>query len=275
MKSKSQKANIREMLRAESLGDTKLPWGDFKRKLSDEFLAAEVPTLNIAPPPRARKYYRWLVPAFAMSLVIGGLFIWRLDSEMSGNTRIAGTVFPRGAQKREFKKGDIFKSERREIRFLEGGAEITRDGEKIRIETTALTADFRLKQKVDMQIRHPLVTVIITGTEFIFAATPKGGTIRLSEGSLVIEHHGASEKKILLGAPAEFAFTASRHSVAPLKAGVSQEKILYRYDLVNGETFFAYQVKVGAENHRVHLLGGSEQTIPVENILHVVAAENP
>lgn len=273
MKSRAQKENIREMLRAESPGDTQSPWGDFKRKLSDEFLSTKIPPLEITTPPRNK--VRWLVPAFTVFLIAVGIFFWRTQSGTEANTMLARSG-SQGAV-REFKKGDVFTSERREIRFLKGSAAMTQEAERIRIDTTALTADFRLQQKVDMQIRHPLITVTITGTRFIFDATAKAGIIRLSEGSLAIQFHGAAGKpdNISLKAPAEFTFSDRKYRSSDVRPILpSGDKLLYRYDLVNGESFFAHQLKIDSKIHRVHLLGGSEQIIPVENIVRVVPAEN-
>jgi hypothetical protein len=282
MKSKKQKENIREMLRAESLGNAKSSWGDFKRKLSDEFLTTKIPRLELTPTfAKGRGQgvgFRWLVPAFALFLIAGGFMIWHLQQKSLTGSPIVSSVHPGQVTKRAFRKGDVFKLERREIRFLQGNAELTQDGEKIILETASLTADFRLGQKVDMQIRHPLVSVAITGTQFIFTATAKRGNIRLNEGSLAIEYNGPTAKpeKITLKAPAAFTFSERKYEISVLKAApVPGDKLLYRYDLVNGETFFAHQIRIDAKYHRVGVLGGSEQIIPVENILRVVAAENP
>ena len=46
-----------------------------------------------------------------------------------------------------------------EILLIGGNAQLTEDAGKVRIAATTLTADFRLREGVDMQIEHPLVTV--------------------------------------------------------------------------------------------------------------------
>lgn len=280
MKSKTQKDNIREMLEAERFGNADTAWGDFKRKLGDEFLAVKTPKLQMTPAPRAPGVlFRWLAPAFALFVIAAGFTIWHVRQKGAGEAVVVKSVQPgKHSKAQAFHKGDVFKSGRREIRFLQGNAELTQSGGQIIIEATSLVADFRLREKVDMQIRHPLVSVAITGTQFIFDAAAKGGTIRLSEGSLAIEYHApaAKSERITLKAPAQFSFSEKKFQVAGLNVpGPAADKVLYRYDLASGETFFAHQLTTNSKYHRVDVLGGKEQIIPVETIVRVEATENP
>ncbi len=278
MKNSERKARIREMLHAEGLLTRGEPaanadWGRFKREFNSG--AGDItPQLEILPPRKSR-VVRWLLPVAALAVAGIVFYTWRLqhakplDSQMVQNDTAPKTTAVALA------RGDIYRSGKREIRLIAGNARLTDISGKMRIDATTLTADFRLGERVDMQIEHPLITVTITGTEFLFVATGKGGTIDLRHGSLAIDfkgEHGA--KTMQLKAPAKLLFTADSHQVKKSRGPAAPDgKPLFRYELTNGETFYAYQIQASALEHRVQLLGGGKQTLAVADIASVSVAE--
>ena len=277
MKNSGRKARIREMLNAEGLltQDKTTPnasWNRFKREFQTD-ATTHTPQLEILP-PREKSLARYLLPVAA--LVVAGVvfFLWRWQTQQATLPTVAqAEVVPKTAA-RTFSKGDVYRSGKREILLMAGDAQLTETAGKVRIAATTLTADFRLRERVDMQIEHPLITVTITGTEFLFAVTPKGGSIDLRHGSLAIDLKQEHSGRIRLRAPAKLVFTVKSHEViSPDKSGRSDSKPLYRYELLNGETFFAYQVQVSPPEHRVQLLGGGAQTVAVRDIASVSLAE--
>lgn len=277
MKNTERKARIREMLKAEGLiaPDKVAPnadWNRFKRELNSN-IDQIPPQLEILP-PRKKNVARWFIPIAALAIVGVVFFLWQIQQQ---------PLTPQAVQKetasntalRTLGKGEVYRSGKREIRLIAGSANLKETAGKVRIAATSLTADFRLGERVDMQIEHPLITVTITGTEFLFSATGKGGSIDLRHGSLAIEFKGKGKpERVLMKAPAKLLFTAKSHHVK--KSDMPQRadgKLLYRYELLNGETFFAYQLQAGTHEHKVQLLGGRAQTVAVRDIASVLPAE--
>lgn len=278
MKNNERKARIREMLKAEGLlpQDKTKPNASWNRFKKEFYTNADtgIPRLEILP-LREKKLVRWLLPVAALAIAGVVFFLWQMRQEQPASPQVGqNDTAPRTAAS-IYRKGDVYRSGKKEILLIAGNAQLTEDAGKVRIAATTLTADFRLRERVDMQIEHPLVTVTITGTEFLFSATGKGGTIDLRHGSLAIEFKGKdSTERLQLKAPAKLLFTAKSHEVK--KSDSSQrtdDKPLFRYELLNGETFFAYQLQTGPLEHRVQLLGGSAQVLAVRDIASVSPAE--
>lgn len=278
MKNAERKTRIREMLSAEGLlpqAKTKpnASWNRFKKEFHTSADTA-IPRLEILP-PREKKLVRWLLPVAALAIAGVVFFLWQMRQEQPAMSQVVqNDTAPRTAGS-TYRKGDVYRSGQKEILLIAGNAQLTEDAGKVRIAATTLTADFRLRERVDMQIEHPLVTVTITGTEFLFSATGKGGSIDLRHGSLAIEFKGKdSSERVQLKAPAKLLFTAKSHQVKKSDSyQPTDDKRLFRYELLNGETFFAYQLQAGAVEHRVQLLGGGTQTLAVRDIASVSLAE--
>ena len=275
MKNAERKDRIREMLNAEGLltqGKAKpnASWNRFKKEFYTN-ADTGIPRLEILP-LREKKLVRWLLPVAALAIAGVVFFLWQMRQEQPASPQVGqNDTAPRTAAS-IYRKGDVYRSGKKEILLIAGNAQLTEDAGKVRIAATTLTADFRLRERVDMQIEHPLVTVTITGTEFLFSATGKGGSIDLKHGSLAIELKG--KDRVQLKAPAKLLFTATSHEVR--KSDSSQrtdDKPLFRYELLNGETFFAYQLQTGPLEHRVQLLGGGTQVLAVRDITSVSLAE--
>lgn len=282
MKDPQRKTRIREMLNAEGLAGQRAAeknprWTAFKNLLGAEIAAKNIPELEITDLPKAvTNTRRWLVPAAALVLAGTIFYAWYLNGvprEIPASTK---AIAPIKIASRPYKTGDVFRSGKREIRFLGGNATLSESDEKIRIETTALRADFRLGEKVDMQIRHPLIVVTVTGTSFVFDAKATGGSINLDHGSLAVDllHPTRATKTITLKAPAELVFSKETHTVTalPLKKWHA-EKPLFRYEMRNGETFYAHQLSIDALSHKVELLGGKTQVVAVADIMQVAPSD--
>ena len=273
-----RKARIREMLKAEGLlpQDKTKPNASWNRFKKEFYTNADtgIPRLEILP-PREKKLVRWLLPVAALALAGIVFFLWQMQQGQPAIPQIVQNDTAPSTAARTYRKGDVYRSGKKEILLIGGNAQLTEDAGKVRIAATTLTADFRLREGVDMQIEHPLVTVTITGTEFLFSATGKGGSIDLRHGSLAIEFKGKDRpERVQLKAPAKLLFTATSHEVR--KSDSSQrtdDKPLFRYELLNGETFFAYQLQTGPLEHRVQLLGGGTQVLAVRDITSVSLAE--
>lgn len=278
MKNAERKTRIREMLNAEGLLPQGKPkpnasWNRFRKEFHTN-ADTGIPGLEILP-PRKKKLVRWLMPVAA--LLIAGIvfFLWQLRQGQPATPQVAqNDSAPRNAAT-TYHKGDVYRSGKKEILLIAGNAQLTEDAGKVRIAATTLTADFRLRERVDMQIQHPLITVTITGTEFLFSATGKGGSIDLRHGSLAIDFKGKdSSERVQLKAPAKLLFTAKSHQVKKYDSSQpAGDKPLFRYELLNGETFFAYQLQAGPLEHKVQLLGGGTQTLAVRDIASVSLAE--
>ncbi len=277
MTNTERKARIREMLKAEGLltqgkSAPNDDWIRFKRGLNPK---ADImpPQLEILP-PRKKQMARWLLPIAALAMAGVVFFLWQIQQRQPAIPQVVQKYAMPNTAARMLGKGEVYRAGKREIRLLAGQANLTEAAGKVRIAATTLTADFRLNERVDMQIEHPLITVTITGTEFMFSATALGGSIDLRHGSLEIDLKHAGGGRIQLKAPARLMFNAKSHAVKTAeKSARTDGKSLYRYELMNGETFFAYQLQVGAVEHRVQLLGGNAQTIPVRDIASVSPAE--
>jgi hypothetical protein len=274
MSTAKRKQRIREMLAAEGLVSGKAarasrPWEDFKKQVRGEFSTATPPRLEIQKPARAAGFWLWrLAPAFALLVFGVGLYLRQNPPAEQINPPVVK------ATERAFKRGDVYKSEKREIRFLGGNATLQEEGGKIRIAANTLKADFRLRQKVDMQIEHPLVTVTITGTEFTLDTSRKRGSINLTEGRLRIAVKSSpGAEPVLLVAPTRFEFNETSHQIKKAKPKV--DRLLYRYELHNGEVFFAHQVSLDTRVHKVEILGGKVTQIAVEDILRLAPVELP
>lgn len=271
MKTPEQKARIREMLRAEA-GEKNPVWDAFRRQLGNEAQAASIPPLEIKHAQRSRLAPRWLASVAAV-LVLGiGLLVWRLAFSGGVNPPIAKINTLPPVTVRQLGKGDVFVSGKREIRFFGGNATLSENHGRIEIAASELKAAFRLRQKTDMKIEHPLVSVAITGTEFIFDASRGRGVIELTEGSLAVTLKREA-KRVLLKAPARLEFSETGHKLK--EENSVPGKILYRYDLTNGESFFAHPVRRGASSHTVEVLGGKTEEIRLEDIVRFEPVEKP
>lgn len=271
MKTPEQKARIREMLRAEA-GEKNPVWDAFRRQLGNEAQAASVPPLEIKHAPRSGFATRWLAPVAAL-LVLGiGLLVWRLAFSGSVNPPVAKKETVQQVIARQLGKGDVFVSGKREIRFFGGNATLSENQGRIEITASELKAAFRLRQKTDMKIEHPLVSVTITGTEFIFNAARGRGAIELTEGSLAVTLKREA-KRVVLKAPARLEFSETGHQLKEEKPAPG--KILYRYDLANGESFFAHPMRRGPTSHTVEVLGGKTEEILLEDIVRFEPVEKP
>ncbi len=273
MSSAERKRRIREMLAAEGLVRGKAPqaskpWDDFKKQIRGEFSAAKPPRLQIQKPARTSGFWAWrLTPVFALLIFAVVLYLRQSDPVKQPDVPVVKA-------ERSFRQGDVYKTEKREIRFLSGAATLKEEGGKIRILTSKLKADFRLRQKVDMQIEHPLVTVTITGTEFTFDTSAKRGSINLTEGRLRIDMKSSpGAEPVLLVAPARFEFSETSHQIK--KAQAKAERLLYRYELQNGEVFFAHPISRDARIHKVEILGGKVAQIATEDIVRFAPVEAP
>lgn len=278
MKDAERKARIRAMLQAEGLGGAqKAPadkaWGEFRQRLRDELQSEKPPRLAIRS-NRPGFFRLWqLVPAFAL-LLLGMLFYFR-------NGNVAKNDAPVVAEKknlpaktiRTMKKGDVFVAEKRRIRFSGGDAKLSEEQGRYVLEATELRADFRLKQKTDLKIEHPLIRVTVTGTEFSVDATAAGGSLNLTEGSLRIDLKTDAAAPVLLTAPARFEFGGKFHRVK--KTGLQKDRILYRYEMKSGEVFFAHQIGRPGETHKLELLGGKTEVIRTEDILRFAPVAEP
>lgn len=277
MKNTERKARIREMLKAEGLltqGKTapNADWTRFRRELN---LSGDglPPQLEILP-PRKSSLTRWLLPVAALAVAGIVFFAWRSQQGKPVAPVVAKENIAPNTAARKLAKGEVYRAGKREIRLIAGSATLTEVAGKMRIAATSLTADFKLGERVDMQIEHPLVRVTITGTEFLFSATEKGGSINLRHGSLAIDLKQANAGPIKMKAPAKLVFTAKSHElISPERTPRTDGKALMRYELLNGETFFAYQLKVDPQEHKVQLLGGKAQTVAVREIASVSPAE--
>lgn len=247
-------------------------WTRFKRELNSS--AEGIPPQLEILPPRKSPVTRWLLPVAALAIVGVVFFLWQIQQQPL-TPQVVQKDTARSTAARTLGKGEVYRAGKQEIRFIAGSANLTEVAGKVRIAATSLTADFKLGERVDMQIEHPLITVTITGTEFLFSANGKGGSIDLRQGALAIEFKGKDKtERLLMKAPAKLFFTAKSHQVK--KSDMPQRadgKPLYRYELVNGETFFAYQLQAGTHEHKVQLLGGSAQTVVVRDIASVSPAE--
>lgn len=224
---------------------------------------------------RARKFYRAL-PWAAAALVLVGFSIafWFIQSE--SRTAEKSTIARTNIAPKKFSHGEIYRHGKKEIRFMAGDAQISETRGTIRVAAETLKADFRLHEKTDMRIEHPLVSVAITGTEFVFDASPARGTIVLRHGSLSITFRNPQqgEDTLRMTAPAKLDFTQTRHTLdRKVVATDTSDKPLFRYELADGETFYAFQLATSRERHRVHLLGGKEQIVRVGDIVRVTQME--
>lgn len=278
MKNTERNARIREMLKAEGLltpdkGAPNAEWTRFKRELNSS--ADGIPPQLEILPPRKSPVTRWLLPVAALAVVGMVFFLWQMQQGQPATPQVVKKDNAPDTAARTLGKGEVYRSGKREIRLIAGSANLKETAGKVRIAATNLTADFRLGERVDMQIEHPLIAVTITGTEFLFSATGKGGSIDLRHGSLAIEFKGKdSAERLQLKAPAKLLFTAKSHQIKNTDLLQRADgKPLYRYELVNGETFFAYQLQAGALEHKVQLLGGGTQTLTVRDIASVSLAE--
>lgn len=271
MKTPEQKERIREMMRADA-GEKNPVWDAFRRQLGNEAQAVSVPPLEIRHAPRSRLTTRWLAPVAAVLVLGVGLLVWRLAFSGSVNPPVAQNETVQPVPARQLGKGDVFISEKREILFFGGNATLRENQGRIEIAASELKAAFRLRQKTDMKIEHPLVSVAITGTEFIFDAARGHGVIELTEGSLAVTLKREA-KSVTLRAPARLEFSETGHKLKAEKP--SPGKILYRYDLANGESFFAHPVRHGKASHTVEVLGGKTEEIPLEDIVRFEPVEKP
>lgn len=278
MKNAERKARIRAMLHAEGLasGETKSSekgWSDFRKQIREELHAEKLPQLVIR-----RDYHslfrRWqLVPVFAL-LLLGILFYFR-NAGITKNAApaIAENQNPAKKTIRNMKKGDVFAAEKRRIRFSGGEAKLTEDEGRYLVETSELKADFRLKQKTDLKIEHPLIRVTVTGTEFSVDAKATGGSLNLREGSLRIDLKTETQQSVVLTAPARFEFSGKAHRVK--KTETLKDKTLYRYELKSGEVFFAHLLARSDATHTIELLGGKTEVVPVAEILRFAPVAEP
>ena len=276
MKNTERRALIREMLNAEGLltqGSQKpsASWNRFKREFGTD-ANIHTPQIEILPPKQSA--LRWLAPIAAVVIAGVVFFLWRLQTGQQVNPVVVqNDALPKTAAT-TLRKGEVYRSGKKQIRLIAGNATLAETDGKVRIAATTLTADFTLRERFDMQIEHPLLTVTITGTEFLFAVTPRGGSIDLRHGSLAIDLKEPRAERVQLRAPAKLVFTAASHQLfVPEKSESNTGKQLYRYELLNGETFFAYQLQVGALEHKVQLLGGKTQTVIVREIGSVSLVE--
>jgi hypothetical protein len=275
MKNAERKARIRELLKAEGLDTDReirsiKAWDDFKKQVKQEFLSAKSPRLEIYR--ERQSFFRlWqLAPAFALVLLGMFLFFRQSATVKQENPAIVESKIP----VKSFKQGDVFVSGKREIRFFSGSAMLTQTEDRIRIQTSELKANFKLRQKVDMQIEHPLVTVTITGTEFTLDTSAKRGSINLTEGRLRVDLKSSlAAKPVFLVAPIRFEFSETFHQIK--KADRKEDRPLYRYELQNGEVLFAHRISSDARTHKVEILGGKVQQIATEDILRFGPVEKP
>ena len=276
MKSPKQKARIREMLRADA-GEKNASWAAFKQQVAREFEAEKAPPLEIAGGSRRtgrpRFAFAWLAPAFAVFLFGIGFILLRHIHIAHEKPVVARVDNPAKATPRTMRRGDVYKAEKREIRFLRGNATLTENNDAITVAATNLKADFRLRQKVNMRIEHPLVAVTITGTEFTIDTVAKGGKINLTEGRLRIDLKSEGGEPVLLVAPIRFEFSGKSHSLK--KAEPKTDKLLYRYELQNGEVFFGHPVRSDESSHTIEVLGGKVETIAASDLLRFAPVEKP
>lgn len=276
MKDAERKARIRAMLAAEDLAtghdrNIAAAWQKFKTQAVAEAEPVEIPPLRIV----RRKFWHekpQIFAAAALLFVVGAVYLFNAGFRNNQTPPVAGSAATAVASRQHLARGAVFRQERRQITVLSGAADLAQaaDG-RFEIQTTALQARFRLNQPTDLVIRHPLLTVTVTGTEFIFAADANTGSVRLTEGKLRIRYRGASTDTLLV-APAMYRFTETAGWQQTQNETANDRKLL-RYDLVSGETFFAWQISAGTKTHEVQLLGGKKRTIPVEEIFRAEIAE--
>lgn len=270
MKSSGKKARIREMLAAESGKTPHTDWARFKQQIRREVVSNEIPQLEIAD-QKTTSIMKWL-PAIAAVIVAGVvLFSLREPAHEKTNNELLTQKSEAVVAPRTMQRGDVYRSGRREIHFLSGAAQFKAHDNRLFIEATNLKADFKLNQKTDLTIQHPLITVTVTGTQFVFDATASGGRIRLTQGSLRINlKNPTMPNPVLLTAPVLFEFADKTHHTKPIaQKKTALDKPLYRYELTNGEVLYAEQLATNEQIHRVQLLGGKEQVIAVGDIASV------
>lgn len=263
------------MLAAEGLlpAQKSLPNENWQR-----FKAAFAPPLTPQPVVelkyrRARKLYRALPWAAAALLGLASAFWWIQNKTPVSES---STIVRASSASTKFSRGEIYRHGKKEIRLMAGDAQISEASGTILVAAQTLKADFRLHEKTSMRIEHPLVSVAITGTEFIFDASPGHGTIVLRHGSLsvIFRNPQQGEDTLRMTAPAKLTFTQTRHTLdTKVVATDTSDKPLFRYELSDGETFYAFQLATSRELHRVHLLGGKEQVVRVGDIVRVTQME--
>lgn len=272
MSKTDRKERIRAMLDAEKGRLDDQNWNAFRHEMRKGIEMGEIPELHIA---QRRPWLSYLAPIAAACVIAIGLFYWHL-----GQSRTTQPTFTEEVKKTSanlaLRPGEAYRKGKREIRLLAGQATLSELNQRFHITGRELRADFLLREKTDLVIEHPLVTVQVTGTQFLFDARATRGRIDLREGRLRVKYHGrqGKEKEVLLVAPAKFIFSERGYTESDeKKTGLEQDKPLFRYELVSGEVFYAEQLSLSPTEHRVQLLGGKEQTIRVADITSVTRTQ--
>ena len=141
-----------------------------------------------------------------------------------------------------------------------------------------LAADFAFAAPVQFTVRHPRLDIQVTGTRFRVALTPESGSVRVLEGSVVLEERGAA------GAPRRITLQANevglldaqgirreRLSAGPAAAGESSQAeagggfpadtLVQRFRLANGRSVIGFVVRRTGTEIFVQTRSGAIQTI--------------
>lgn len=273
MKTPEQKARIREMLRADA-GEENPQWRKFTAFLKTQLAENETPP-KLCYRNQQLSAWRFALPALAALLVVAVFIFTHYFTGRNGITpppseKLAGSNST--GTKKLLRKGELYATQGREIRLLRGEVVLQEKDNRIAIAAEELKATFRLRKKTDLKIEHPLIHVTVTGTVFTLAADRQQGALELIEGSLLVALRHP-HKELALKAPARLAFNHKGYTLHAVKP--SKDKILYRYDLANGESFFAYPVREEGGRHVVELLGGGRVRVNAGDLKAFGPVETP
>lgn len=279
MKTPRQKSLIREMLRAEGLrkptadAPDLADWQRFKAEMRTQMQEQTVPELLLHA-PRKTPVWVWRLAPVAAFLIMGLIFqFWYHFPQNKDGSRQADTNVEVTAKK-PMREGDVWKHGKNRIDFTSGHAQLTMtDAAEIEIETVILSANFSLPERVKLQIRHPLVLVTVTGTEFALQASENGGSIDLRKGSLRIRHSSA-HNETRLKAPGRFVFSETSYKVITREKSRAHQSARFHYQLMTGEMLYARQLHTDERIHRIELSDGSVRTLRVNEIAGIQPADD-
>ncbi len=152
--------------------------------------------------------------------------------------------------------------------------------------TYQMNGAFDLSEPLQLEVRHPLLTIRVTGTRFDLNVSRNSGTLELYEGSLELLHRPAgqspsSTKTRVLRSPAKLVFDAQKAVSIPVSSGPRQideprfgfpdDVTVQRFRLSDGRTVVGFVIRGTADELIVQTESGEQRRVAKSDL---VSSEN-
>ena len=152
--------------------------------------------------------------------------------------------------------------------------------------TYQMSGEFDLSEPLRLEVRHPLLTIRVTGTRFDLNFSRSSGTLELYEGSLELLHRPVGQSPApantrVLRAPANLVFDAQKAVSIPVNSGTRQtveprfgfpdDVTVQRFRLSDGRTIDGFVIRGTVDELIVQTENGEHRRIAKSDL---VSSEN-